>query len=133
MKKLTLQLLTLTFAIIAFSATDAFAQRRISLDATGKAKISATIKPIKFDYDPISWSIPGKQFRTLQIKQTNSGKFKYEIKRGSSLLSTGHTTGSNIQIQSDGKSTYTITIINEEDKARRIELSVIASGGGRDI
>ncbi len=49
MKKLTLQLLTLTIAIIAFSATDAFAQKPITLDANGKAKISATIKPWKVE------------------------------------------------------------------------------------
>lgn len=128
MKKLTIQFLII--AVIAFSATDAFAQKRINLDATGKATISATIKPVKMgDIAQSVWSISGKQFGKLQIKQTNSGKFKYEIRRGSEFLSSGHTTGSNIQIQSDGKSTYTITIINEEDKAGKIELSVIAEVG----
>ncbi len=125
MKKLTLRLLTLTIAIIAFSATDAFAQKRINLDANGKATISATIKPWKVEEaQSFKWSVSGKQFSNLQIKQTNSGKFKYEIRRGSEFLSSGHTTGSNIQIQSDGKSIYTITIINEEDKARPIVLSL---------
>lgn len=132
MKKLTLQLLALTIAIFAFSATDAVAQKRITLDANGKATISATIKPWKVE-EMEGWTISGKQFGKLQIKQTNSGKFKYEIRRGSSFLSRGHTTGSNIQIQSDGKSTYTITIINEEDKARNIELSVLAEGGENSI
>ena len=135
MKKLTIQLLALAIAITTFSATETFAQKSIKLDANGKAKITAMIKPVKpgENSDKDIWSISGKKFNTLQIKQTNSGKFKYEIRRGNEFLSSGHTTGSNIQIQSDGKSNYTITIINEEDKARKIQLSVITTGGGSDI
>ena len=133
MKKLTLQFLTLTIAIIAFSATDASAQRPINLDKNGKAKISATIQSMKLGDIKSTWSISGKRFGSLQINQTNTGSFKYEIRRGNSFLSSGHTTGSNITIQSDGKSTYTITIINEEDKPRKIELSVLAEGGGSSI
>jgi len=135
MKKLTIQLLALAIAITTFSATETFAQKTIKLDANCKAKITAMIKPVKpgDNSDKDIWSISGKQFSNLQIKQTNSGKFKYEIRCGNEFLSSGHTTGSNIQIQSDGKSNYTITIINEEDKARKIELSVITSGGGNEI
>lgn len=135
MKKLTIQIVALIIAIITFSATDTFAQKTIKLDATGKAKITATIKPGQPEDNSgkDSWSISGKQFSNLQIKQTNSGKFKYEIRRSNEFLSSGHTTGSNIQIQSDGKSIYTITFINEENKARKIELSVVAEGGGSNI
>ena len=135
MKKRTIQLLALTIAIVTFSANGAFAQKSIKLDANGKAKITAVITPVKPGdiSDKNSWSISGKLFSNLQIKQTNSGKFKYEIRRSNEFLSSGHTTGSNIQIQSDSKSIYTITIINEENKARKIELSVVAEGGGSDI
>ena len=131
MKKLTIRLLTIAIAVIAFSATDAIAQKRIKLDENGSATISATIKPWKVEEAEFaSWTISGKQFSNLSIKQTIGGKFKYEIRRGSEFLSSGHTTGSNITINSDGKSTYTITIINEEDKARPITLSITKSGGG---
>lgn len=125
MKKLTIQLLTIAFAIFVFSATDAIAQKRINLDSNGKATISATIKPWKVEESekPI-WSISGRKFENLSITQTKGGKFKYEIRRGSDFLSSGHTTGSNITINSDGKSDYTITIINEEDKAGIIGLSI---------
>ncbi len=127
MKNLTLQILTLTIAIIALSATDAMAQKRINLDKNGKATISATIKPWKVEEGQTStWSISGKTFGTLSIKQTSGGKFKYELRRGNEFLSSGHTTGSNIKINSDGKSTYTIRIINEEDKARPITLSAVS-------
>ena len=129
MKKLTIRLLTIAIAVIAFSATESFAQKRINLDANGSTTISATIKPWKVEEGSSSWSISGKQFANLSIKQTRGGKFKYEIRRGSEFLSSGHTTGSNITIRSDGKSTYTITIINEEDTPRPITLSVENSGG----
>lgn len=128
MKKLTIQFLTIAIAVIAFSATDAIAQKRINLDSNGKATISATIKPWKVEEAEMPrWSISGKQFSNLSIKQTKGGKFKYEIRRGSEFLSSGHTTGSNITINSDGKSDYTITIINEEDKPRPITLSVFTA------
>ena len=125
MKKLTIQLLTIAIAVIAFSATDALAQKAINLDANGRATISATIKPWKVEegQTPI-WSISGKNFGNLSIKQTRGEKFKYEIRRGNQFLSSGHTTGSNFMIRSDGKSTYTITIINEGDKARPIVLTL---------
>jgi hypothetical protein len=77
MKKLTLQVLTLTIAIIAFSATDAIAQKRINLDKNGKAKISSMIESMKLSDIKYTWSISGKQFSSFQVKQTNSGKFKY--------------------------------------------------------
>jgi hypothetical protein len=129
MKKLTIQLLTIAFAIFVFSATDAIAQKRINLDANGKATINATIKPWKIEEgENPHWSISGKQFENLSIKQTKGGKFKYEIRRGSEFLSSGHTTGSNITINSDGKSTYTITIINEEDQPRPITILFTNSG-----
>lgn len=124
MKKLTLRFLTIAVAVIAFSATEAIAQKRINLDANGKATISATVQPWKLGDIKEVWSISGKQFRNLSIKQTRGGKFKYEIRRGSQFLSSGHTTGSNIQIKSDGKSTYTITIINEEEQPRPILLTL---------
>lgn len=131
MKKLTIQLLTIAIAVIAFSATDAVAQKRINLDSNGKATISATIKPWKVEEAEMPrWSISGKQFETLTVKQTKGGKFKYEIRRGNEFLSSGHTTGSNITINSDGKSDYTITIINEEDKARPITLSILTTNTG---
>ena len=128
MKKLTIQFLIIAIAVIVFSVTDAVAQKRINLDSNGKATISATIKPWKLEEGSSSWSISGKQFQNLSITQTKGGKFKYEIRRGSEFLSSGHTTGSSITINSDGKSTYTITIINEEDKARPITLSITKSG-----
>ncbi|MBK9165818.1 MAG: hypothetical protein IPM21_18290 [Acidobacteria bacterium] len=133
MKKLTLRFLTIAIAVIAFSATEAIAQKRINLDSNGKATVSATVQPWKLGDIKEVWSISGKQFRNLSIKQTKGGKFKYEIHRGSQFLSSGHTTGSNITINSDGKSTYTITIINEDDQPRKIELSVVTSGGSNSI
>ena len=127
MKKLTIQFLTIAIAVIVFSVTDTVAQNRINLE-NGNATVSATVKPKKSGDNKEVWSFSGKQFGNLNIKQTNGGKFKYEIRRGGSFLSSGHTTGGNITINSDGKSDYTITIINEEDTARPITLSVVKSG-----
>ncbi len=124
MKKLTIQLFTIAVAVIIFSATDILAQKRITLDSSGKATISATIKPFKPGNFVERWSISGGQFDKLTIRQTSGGKFKYEIRRGGEFLSSGHTTGSNITIQSDGKSTYILSITNEEDLPRPITLSI---------
>lgn len=133
MKKLTIQFLSIAIAVIVFSATDAIAQKRINLNKDGKATISATLKPWKVGDISGEWMISGKKFEKLSIKQTKGEKFKYEIRRGSEFLSSGHTTGSSIMINSDGKSTYTITIINEENKPRPITLSIVKSGGGNSI
>lgn len=120
----------IAFAVIVFSAPDAVAQKRINLNSNGKATISSTIQPWNIEEaEKAIWTISGKQFSNLSIKQTKGGKFKYEIRRGSKFLSSGHTTGSNITINSDGKSTYTTTIINEEDKPQPIVLELTGSGG----
>lgn len=134
MKKFTIYLLSIAIIVVAFSVSEAIAQKPIKLDKTGKAKISATIKPWKLGdikgKARVNWSISGKQFSNLQIKQTKGEKFKFEIRRGGEFLSSGHTTGSNIRIKSDGKSNYTIAIINEEDKARPIVLSLQDKNAG---
>ncbi len=120
--------MSLAIAIIAFSATDALAQKTIELDKSGEATLSATIKPWKLGDIKEVWSISGTKFSNLNIKQTNSGKFKYEIHRGGEFLSSGHTTGSNIKVESDGKSSYTISIINEEEESRSITLLFTSDG-----
>jgi hypothetical protein len=125
MKKLTIQLLTIAIAVFVFSVTEAVAQKRVNLDRNGKATIDAVIKPWKVEEgEKPTWSISGKKFNNLSIKQTKGEKFKYEIRRGNEILSSGHTTGSNIQIRSDGASVYTISIINERDEAGKIVLSI---------
>ncbi|MFZ1700206.1 MAG: hypothetical protein WBO10_10125 [Pyrinomonadaceae bacterium] len=120
MNKLMIRFLCLTIALIVFSATDARAQKSIKLDKNGAATVRTTVKPLS----TFEWLISGKGFRTLAIKQTNDGKFKYEIRRGGEFLSSGHTTGSNIQVKSDGNSTYKLRIINEENDSRPIVLSI---------
>lgn len=125
MKKLTLQLLTLIIAITVFSATSVFAQTRITFNSQGTATLSGTAKP----KSQLSGIISGKDFATANIKVTKGGKLKYEIRRGNEFLSSGHTTGSNITLNSDGRSNYTITFINEEDKAKQISAAITKSGG----
>ena len=129
MKKLTIQFLGLAMIIIVFSVTDSFAQR-ISFSG-GSAKVSTKIGADSSK----TFTVSGKDFGKMTIKQTNRGQFKYEIRRGSSILSSGHTTGSNIRVKSDGKSTYRITIINEENAARRIVLqfSTNSAGSGKQV
>lgn len=118
-----------TFIMLAASSTDSFAQKKIKFDREGKATISTTVKA----NSKVMYAVSGKEFSNLQITQTAGESFKYEIKRGSEFLSSGHTTGSNIRLNSDGKSTYTIVIINAESKANPITLSIGKSGGGNDI
>ncbi len=68
-KKLTIQLLTIAIAIIAFSATEAAAQKRLKFDKNGNAKVSSNVKANK----SVTYSISGKDFRKLDIKQTKGG------------------------------------------------------------
>ncbi len=125
----TLVTFMLSFFLLAVSSTDSFAQKKIKFDREGKATVSTTVKA----NSKLIYSVSGKEFATLQITQTAGVDFKYELKRGSEFLSSGHTTGSNITLNSDGKSTYTIIIINGEDKANPITLSITKTGGGSDI
>lgn len=118
MKKITIQLLCLTLAVMVFAVTETFAQR-ISLK-NGKANVQATLKA----NGEKTFTISGREFANLKIRQTNGGKFGYEIKRGSEFLSSGHSSGFK-PITSDGRSVYKITIINSENKARPIALSFI--------
>ncbi len=112
--------------IMAFSVTETYAQR-IKLK-NGKAKVHATVKA----NGKKVFTVSGRDFRKLNIRQTKGGKFKYEIRRGSQFLSSGHSTGFQ-SINSDGRSVYKIIIINEENKKRPIGLSIVTSGGGSDI
>lgn len=116
MKKLTIYLLTI--AIMTFSVTETIAQR-IKLK-NGKAKVSAMVKA----NSKKTFTVSGKDFKVLKIKQTKGEKFSYEIRRGNEFLSSGHSTGFQA-IKSDGRSIYSIKIINKENKARPISLSVV--------
>ena len=112
MKKITIQFIAITLTIVAFTITDTFAQKRIKFK-DGKAKVSSNVEA----KGKVTHSVSGKDFRVLKITVENGGKFKYEIRRGSELLSSGHQTG--FKIESDGKSVYQITFINTENKAKR--------------
>ncbi len=116
MKKLTVQFLCLTMVIMAISVTETFAQRIRFKNgkATVRAKIAAKGKK--------TFTISGKDCRKITTKQKNNERFKYEIKRGSEFLSSGNTTGFRT-INSDGQSTYRITLINESNVARKTVLS----------
>ena len=105
MKKLTIQFLCLAMIVVAFSVTETHAQR-IKFK-NGKATVRATVKA----NGKKTYTVSGKDFSKLTIRQTAGESFNYKIKRGSEFLSSGHTTG--IQsINSDGRSTYSITIMN---------------------
>ncbi len=116
MKKLTIQVSTITLAIMAFTVTVVYAQKRIILK-NGKAKVSATVKA----NDKITFTVSGKDFRQLSIRQTKGGKFKYEIRRGSEFLSSGHS-GFFSKVRSDRRSLYSITILNNDKEARGISI-----------
>lgn len=90
----------------------------------GKAKVRANVKA----NGKKIFTISGKDFRSLNIRKTKGGKFNYKIRRGNEFLSSGHATGSNIKLSSDGQSVNSIVIISEENKNRRIELSFINDG-----
>ena len=127
MKKLTIQFLTIAIAVLVFSVTDTLAQRIKLKD--GQARINTTVKA----NGKKTFTISGRDFRSLRIRQTKGGKFRYEIRRGSQLLSSGHQTGFSVNVNSDRRSTYRLTIVNNENKARRIGLSIVTAGGGNDI
>ncbi len=127
MKKLTIQFLTIAMVIVAFSVIETYAQKCIRFNRNGKAKIRTKIKA----HGRKSYVVSGKDFRKLTIKQFRGGKFRYVIRRGSEFLSSGHTIDSNIRVNSDGRSVYSITIINNKNKARSIGLSVINGGASK--
>jgi len=122
MKKLTISIITL--AVVTLSVAGVSAQKLLKLK-NGKATVRATIGAKK----STTWNISGKQFKKLSIKQKGREKFRYEIRRGGEFLSSGHTT-SVIRLNSDGKSIYSVKIINNKGKARKIVLGFQSTGGG---
>jgi hypothetical protein len=126
-KKITIQFMCLAMVIMALSVTETFAQQIRLKD--GKATVRATIGA----NSEKTYTISGKDFRALSIKQTNRVSFRYELRRGSEFLSSGQTTGLSLEVESDGRSTYSIKIINESNVARRIVLGFIGTGGGAPI
>ncbi len=127
MKKITIQLVSLAIAIIAFSATEAVAQKRIKFDKNGKAKVSATIKA----KSGVSFTISGREFKNVSIRCLKCEGLGFELRRGSEFLSSGHTANV-IRVKSDGRSEYSMTIINKADKSKSIVLSFQKAGSGDD-
>ena len=127
MKNLTT--LTLTIAMFFITLTHAFAQKNLKFDENCKAEVSKTLKPASKD----TYTVSGKEFKQLVMSQTKGKSIKYEVRIGNEFLSSGHTTGSNITINSDGKSTYKIILMNGEREANPIVLSITKSGGGSCI
>ena len=117
----TIATVLVTFIMLTIFSTDSFAQKKIRFDREGKATINTTVKA----ESKVMYSISGKEFDNLQMTQTVGESFKYEIRRANEFLSSGHTTGSNIKLSSDGQSMYTITLMNSENKGRPIVLSVV--------
>jgi len=125
MKKLTAQFLIVIFAVLTLTATSVYAQKKLLKLKKGTTTVRATIGADK----SATWNISGKQFKKLSIKQRGREKFKFEIRRGGEFLSSGHTTGV-IRVNSDGESTYSVKIINNKGKARKIVLGFAETGGG---
>lgn len=111
----------LAFIMLTAFSTDSFAQKKIKFDREGKATISTTVKA----NSKVIYYISGKDFTSLFIKQNEGDKFTYELRRGSEFLSSGHTTGSNITLSSDGESTYSLIVMNTENKIRVLSLSIM--------
>lgn len=112
MKKLIIQFLCLAMAVIAFSATEIYAQKRIKFDRNGKAKFSSMVKA----KESVTYSLSGKDFEKATLGFTKCEGLGFELRRGNELLSSGHNSGNVTQFRSDDRSIYKITIINKRDK-----------------
>ena len=123
--KLTAQFLIVLFALVTLTATNVYAQKFLTLKK-GTTTVRATIGATQ----SATWNFSGSQFTTLSIKQRGREPFRYVIRRNGEFLSSGHTTGV-IRLESDGTSTYSVTIMNDnvEGRARRVILGYTQSGG----
>jgi hypothetical protein len=124
MKKTTIQFLCVAMVMLTLSVTEASAQWVRLKD--GKATIRATVAGGNAEI----FSISARDFRALRIKQTNRGDFRYELRRGTELLSSGHTAGLALVVEGDDRGFYYLIIINDESVARRIVLEFMETGGG---
>lgn len=118
--KLPIQLLAIAIVVLAFSAADASAQSSINLDSSGRASLRATVGA----NGKYTWKISGKKFTKLDIRQTSGEELRYEIRQESRVMSAGRTRTSGVIMTSDGKSTYTWTIVNNSSKPENIAFSV---------
>jgi hypothetical protein len=124
MKKITIQFICLAMVMMTLSVTETFAQQIRLKD--GKATVRATIGA----NSEKTYTISGKDFQALNIKKTNRVSFRYELRLGTELISSGQTMGLSLEVESDNRSTYSIKIINESNAARRIVLGFQQTGGG---
>lgn len=115
-----MQLLAIAIVVLVFSAVDASAQSSINLDSSGRASLKATVGA----NGKYTWQLSGKKFTKLNIKQTSGNELRYEIRQGSRVLSAGRTSTSGV-ITSDGKSTYTWTIVNNSTKPENVAFAVV--------
>ena len=60
------------------------------------------------------FSLDGRTFRNLEVKQLKGPKLRYELYKGKRRLSSGYTTGSRINIKSDGRSLYYLSVVADD-------------------
>ncbi len=118
--KLTIQLLAIAIAVLVFSVADASAQSTINLDSGGRASLKATVGA----NGKYTWRISGKKFTKLDFRQTSGSDLRYELRQESRVMSAGRTKTSGVMVTSDGKSMYSLTIVNNTAKPENIAFSV---------
>lgn len=124
MKRSMIQFLGVTIAVVAVLATEAAAQKRIRFNSSGKATIGENVDAER----SLKYSVAGKDFQRLGLRQKSGEKFKCEFRRGGQMLWKGNCSGSNSSLKSDGKSTYYLTVINDYARKRPLILEVTSGG-----
>ena len=126
--KFSIQFAILIMAMITLSVSDTFAQE-ISLK-NGKETVQVKVNP----NGNKTYTILGKDFKILLIRQKRGENLNYEVKCGEKLISSGRTANFS-QIESDGQSIYYITIINKTHETRKVVLKfgTNSSGSGKKV
>lgn len=60
------------------------------------------------------FSLNGRSFKNVEVKKLKGDKCRYELYEGSKLLSSGHVTWGKIKINSNGKSSYQLSVIADD-------------------
>ncbi len=124
MKKLTIQFLTIALAIIAFSATDTFAQNQVNFNDQGKAQTKVNLEAgSKYTYKVSGFSFGANNAGIMTVRPTVAyEQIKWTVKAdGETIIS--EDLGAEISFQVNKGSNYTLSLWNQSGSTGRIGLN----------
>ena len=121
--------LILLLAITIGSTISTYAQELLKFNEKGEAVIKTRI-PAKSQK---TYTISGKDFKVLLLKQVKGNSVTYTLSYKKKVIQKGETSKKGCTIKNTQQGDYILTFINNQKGTQEIEVTVTAAGGGSDI